>query len=310
MFVALLASLLPSLALSMRTGAPPMRRQPSSSLAKPGASGLAGDGNGVVEQPQRFYGDQILGDAEYAAQSRRAFLLGGSGALLSTCGCAAVAGKQGCFANMMAEGMKDYESLPEVQSFKRELFSNIPAGAEVLEIGVGSGPNLKLYGSKAKKVVALEPNRSFDKFILEAAIATNTNIEIVPGFAEKIPLPDNSIEIVVGTMVMCSVHSVKESLSEVRRVLKPGGKYLFTEHVRAPDNMPLLGAAQAIADPLQNFFAEGCHLQRNPSNTIDRTFGQSNVEAREFVLSSKDSTSLLPPHFLLSPHMVGCATKG
>ena len=68
MFVALLASLLPSLALSMRTGAPP-RRQPSSSLAKPGASGLAGDGNGVVEQPQRFYGDQILGDAEYAADN-------------------------------------------------------------------------------------------------------------------------------------------------------------------------------------------------------------------------------------------------
>lgn len=115
-------------------------------------------------------------------------------------------------------------------------------------------------------------------------------------------------------MVMCSVVSVKDSLKEIYRVLKPGGRYIFTEHVAAPSNMPLLTMAQHLADPLQQFFSEGCHLSRDPHDDIIQTFGSSNVDAKKLVLSTTTigtDTNLVPlqPHFLLSPHLVGVATK-
>ena len=112
---------------------------------------------------------------------------------------------------------------------------------------------------------------------------------------------------VIGTMVLCSVSSVQQSLSEVYRVLKPGGRYIFTEHVAAPDNKPLLTMAQQLADPLQQLLAEGCHLTRDPEEEILRMFGKDNVCLDRFVLSSERDS--LPPHFLLSPHLIGVATK-
>lgn len=258
-----------------------------------------------------------LSDADYNEASRRAFLLGGaSAAALCTCGICAVGsnGKQSMFAEIMANGMRDYESLSEVVSFKSDLFSNnVQANDKVLEIGVGSGPNLKYYGSKASTISALEPNRAFDEFILESAVAAKVSpnkMRIVPGYAEKIPMEDDSVDVVIGTMVLCSVQSVAKSLQEIYRVLKPGGKYIFTEHVAAPTNLPMLGMAQQLADPLQRIFAEGCHLRRNPQEDILGTFGTQNVKLKTTVLSSgKRDAGRLPPHFLLSPHLIGCATK-
>ena len=258
-----------------------------------------------------------LSDADYNEASRRAFLFGGaSAAALCTCGICAVGsnGKQSMFANIMANGMRDYESLSEVVAFKSDLFSNnIQANDKILEIGVGSGPNLKYYGSKASTISALEPNRAFDEFILESAVAAKVSpnkMRIVPGYAEKIPMEDDSVDVVIGTMVLCSVQSVAKSLQEIYRVLKPGGKYIFTEHVAAPTNLPMLGMAQRLADPLQRIFAEGCHLRRNPQEDILGTFGTQNVKLKTTVLSSgKRDAGRLPPHFLLSPHLIGCATK-
>lgn len=258
-----------------------------------------------------------LSNAEYNEASRRAFLIGGaSAAAICTCGvCAAgSSGKQSFFANMMANGMRDYESLSEVVAFKSALFSNnVQANDQVLEIGIGSGPNLKYYGRRASTISALEPNRAFDEYILESAAAAKVSpskMKIVPGHAEQIPLAENSVDVVVGTMVLCSVESVTKSLKEVHRVLKPGGRYIFTEHIAAPNNLPMLGMAQHLADPLQRIFSEGCHLRRNPREDILGTFGDQNVELKTMVLSSgKREKGRLPPHFLLSPHLVGCATK-
>ena len=109
---------------------------------------------------------------------------------------------------------------------------------------------------------------------------------------------------------MCSVKSVSQSLAEIHRVLKPGGRYIFTEHVAAPRTKPLLTMAQQIADPLQQLVAEGCHLRRNPETDILRVFGgRDNVRMDKFVLAGEDSNDALPPHFLLAPHLIGVATK-
>ena len=158
--------------------------------------------------------------------------------------------------------------------------------------------------------MAVEPNRMFDDYIYAAAAKTKTPMTIVPGKAEAIPVEDNSVDIVVGTMVLCSVASVQQSLNEVFRVLKPGGKYLFTEHTKAPDDWHLLGLAQTLTEPMQLQLAEGCHLRRNPKPFVESVFSKENVDAKQFVLSNTGRAPPdWPPHFLLAPHYVGMATK-
>ena len=213
------------------------------------------------------------------------------------------------FARVMRGGMQDYEALDEVRTFKEELFANVRRGDTVVEIGIGGGPNLQYYGKRAKRVVAVEPNLAFDTFASDEAQATGTNLEVREGVAEALPFPDASVDVVVGTMVLCSVTSVAASLAEVRRVLKPGGRYLFSEHTRAPDGWNLLATAQTVASPLQLALANGCHLRRDPLPDITARFGAAHVRARSFVLGNTGRAPPWPPHFLLAPHVVGVATK-
>jgi len=213
------------------------------------------------------------------------------------------------FARTMAGGMRDYERSPEVQAFKLKLFEQVRPGDDVVEIGIGSGPNLCYYGKRTKRVVAVEPNMAFDPFVEAEAAASGTTLTVVQGYAEELPFPDASVDAVVGTMVLCSVRSVAGALREARRVLKPGGRYVFTEHTRAPRDWTLLNAAQVAANPLQIACAKGCHLRRDPLPEINAVFGSANVNARSFVMSSTNRGPPWPPHFLLAPHLVGYATK-
>ena len=213
------------------------------------------------------------------------------------------------FARVMRGGMADYEALDEVRDFKHALFANVRRGDTVVEIGIGGGPNLQYYGKRAKKVIAVEPNLAFDTFASDEAQATGTNLEVREGVAERLPFADASVDVVVGTMVLCSVTSVAASLAEVRRVLKPGGRYLFSEHTKAPDGWNLLATAQTVASPLQLALANGCHLRRDPLPDITARFGAAHVRARSFVLGNTGRAPPWPPHFLLAPHVVGVATK-
>ena len=239
------------------------------------------------------------------------------------------------FARVMSGGMRDYEGWEEVRAFKTvrkskcrrfstpstrrlldsvlahrfktELFSHVQKNDDVVEIGIGSAPNLQYYGSKAKRVRAVEPNAAFFDLAATQAQWEDTTLDVVQGVAEAMPFEDNSVDVVVGTMVLCSVQSVRKACEEVKRVLKPGGRYLFTEHTRAPEDWRLLNAAQTVMDPLQNALANGCHLRRDPRPTIERVFGKSRVDARSFVLSNTQRGPPWPPHFLLAPHLVGVA---
>ena len=298
----------------------------------------------------------LADDAEYRVQSRRAFVAGAGGAALAG-GCALCAaggdGRRRCFAAAMRGGMADYEALPEVRRFKAALFREVALGDRVLKIGIGSAPNVRYYADRVDQLLALEPRREFDEFILESVAAADLRekADIVPGVAERIPLPAASVDVVrgvgpasdvilqgsvwgprsrlptrcgalvlrffpdaqvIGTVVLCSVDSVRRSLAEIRRVLKPGGRYLFVEHVAAPRDRTLLTMAQVLADPLQRALAEGCHLRRDPEGRLRRAFGEDgdDVRAERFVLAgAAGGGRRLPPHFLLAPHLVGVATK-
>ena len=107
----------------------------------------------------------------------------------------------------------------ELSKLKTRLNRNI----SVLEIGAGTAPNLHLLPEDTE-VVCLEPNIHFNKYI-ETNLKKNstkvTEVTVVQGFAEKIPLEDERFDAVVSTLVLCSVHDQAKSLSEIKRVLKP-----------------------------------------------------------------------------------------
>lgn len=86
--------------------------------------------------------------------------------------------------------------------------------------------------------LALEPNPFFHPRLREEARKRGLALTLLPGRAEAIPLPGGSVDLVVATLVLCSVADPEKAIEEVHRVLRPGGAYLFLEHVAAPKRTP------------------------------------------------------------------------
>jgi len=103
----------------------------------------------------------------------------------------------------------------------------------VLEIGPGAGPNLA-YFSPHIRWVGIEPNPFMHPYLRRQAERLNRTVEIRDASAERVPLQDNSVDAVVSTLVLCSVKDVSGALQEILRVLRPGGRFVFIEHVAAP----------------------------------------------------------------------------
>jgi ubiquinone/menaquinone biosynthesis C-methylase UbiE len=142
-------------------------------------------------------------------------------------------------------------------------------GAEegrVLEIGIGSGLNLPLYGAATELVIGLEPSSKLLRMTRPRASAAAVRITLLDASAEAIPLDAASIDTVVTTWTLCTIPNVPLALAEMRRVLKPGGALLFVEHGRAPE----AGVArwQDRLDPLWSRIAGGCHLNRKMDDLI------------------------------------------
>jgi len=110
------------------------------------------------------------------------------------------------------------------------------AQGDVLEIGVGPGVNFSLYDlARVQKVYALEPNRGMFRRAEEKRSRTRLQIEFLDLPGERIPLSDASVDTVVSTFTLCTIPGVAEALQGLRRVLKPGGKFIFFEHGLSPD---------------------------------------------------------------------------
>lgn len=180
----------------------------------------------------------------------------------------------------------------------REREELIPrACGEVLEIGAGSGLNIPYYHDQVSKLYALEPSaRLVDKARPRAAKAAFP-VEFLGLKGEAIPLPDATIDTVVCTWVLCSIAQVDVALSEMHRVLKPGGQLLFVEHGLAPTAS--LAAWQNRLTPLWSCCAGGCQLNRRPDALI---------EAAGFRLETLEQTYLEGPK-LLTYHYKGLARR-
>lgn len=205
------------------------------------------------------------------------------------------------YASAMDQGMKSYEA--EIAGYKVKLFSQLsPAGKNILELGVGTGPNFKYYASEdGVNVIGVDPNKHMENYARAAVVSAglaSSSFTFRRGVAEALPAEDNSMDVVVGTLVLCSVNNIDMALREIKRVLKPGGLYVFIEHVAAPDGT-LLRLVQGALDPLQQFVADGCHLTRRTGQSI-RDAGFSSLSLDGVRLSNA---------YIISPHVYGVACK-
>lgn len=144
-----------------------------------------------------------------------------------------------------------------------------PLKGSVLEIGSGTGINLSWYGPGITRLVLTEPDphmrRQLEPKTQRWGGGGICSVEDAPG--EKVPHPSGSFDVVVSTLVLCSVRSQAETLSEVRRLLKPGGRLVFLEHVRA-SGPPRLVRWQRWLQPFWVRVSGNCHLTRNTEQAI------------------------------------------
>jgi len=179
-------------------------------------------------------------------------------------------------------------------SLKPSLFQPFPG--QILEIGAGAGINFHYY-PPGTRVLAVEPNRFMHPKLRERANKHQINLEILPVRAESIPLPDNSIDQVVGTLVLCSVDNPENVLSEIHRVLRDQGTYHFVEHVGADG---LVGGVQnALYWPWRLVF-DGCRLNRD---------SESYIRASGFDWTVVSRCKLGPRFLPIRPHILGRAMK-
>lgn len=135
------------------------------------------------------------------------------------------------------------------------------AEGRVLEIGIGSGLNLAHYEpGKVEKVWGLDPSAELRVMAEKNAAEVPFDVEFIGLEAEEIPLEDKSMDTVLVTYTLCTIPEVVRALKGMRRVLKPGGKLVFSEHGRAPDES--VRKWQNRLNPIWNKIGGGCHLNR------------------------------------------------
>ena len=135
-----------------------------------------------------------------------------------------------------------------------------PARGRVLELGIGSGLNLPFYRRELDLLLGLDPSRVLLQMAQRRSAWVHFPVELSEGRAEDIPLDDGAVDHVVMSWTLCSVADPPRVLSEIRRVLRPGGSLLFVEHGRAPE--PGVSRWQNRLTPLWRILAGGCHLNR------------------------------------------------
>lgn len=133
----------------------------------------------------------------------------------------------------------------------------------VIEIGAGNGLNFAHYPGTVSEVVAIEPERVLRQLAVDAAMRAEVPVDVVPGAAEALPVKSEAFDAAVVSLVLCSVRDVPRALSEIRRVLRPGGVVRFLEHGRGGGRMMTL-IQQALDRTVWPLVSGGCHTAREP----------------------------------------------
>ncbi len=187
-----------------------------------------------------------------------------------------------------------------VADHREELLSGLTGRG--VEVGAGNGRNFVHYPHGVTEVLAVEPERYLRARAVEAARKAAIPVAVADASAESIPAADGSFDFAVASLVLCSVPDQQAALSEVRRVLKPGGELRFYEHVRSESG--LLARVQSFVAPVWRVLGAGCHPDRSTVSAIENA---------GFVIEQVRSFSFEPgPRFacgLVAPHVIGRARR-
>lgn len=184
---------------------------------------------------------------------------------------------QRIFAAALARGNGTHEGM--IAARKRALLSELEG--DLLELGPGSGSNLT-YFAPGVHWVGVEPNPHMHPYLHQAAARLGMTVDLRTGVAEALPARDQSMDAVVSTLVLCSVHDPAQVLTEVRRILRPGGRFVFLEHVAAPAESGLRRLQNGVR-PLWQLFGDGCHPNRETGAAIQGA-GFAHVHLEQFEL--------------------------
>jgi ubiquinone/menaquinone biosynthesis C-methylase UbiE len=174
---------------------------------------------------------------------------------------------------------------PFVAKHRQELLS--AAGGDILEIGFGTGLNLANYPNHVRNITAIDPNPGMHRRAERRIAASQIDVNKHFGRTEQLPFGDASFDCVVSTFTLCSVRDEHRAMSEVYRVLRPGGRFLFLEHGLSP--APDVQRWQRRLNWLQRNFGGNCHLDRKIRSIIaEQPFEK--LEATEFYLQQTPRT--------------------
>jgi SAM-dependent methyltransferase len=201
-----------------------------------------------------------------------------------------VSGRLGAAIAEFLSAHADKEFAPK----RRELLRH--ARGRVLEVGAGTGFNVRHYPDTVTELVLTEPRGALLERARRRGEETGRPFRAVQARAEALPFEDASFDTVVSTLVLCSVANQDEALAEIRRVLKPDGTFLFIEHVRADD--PKAARWQDRLERPWRVVAMGCHPNRA---TLDR------IEAAGFDLDALDRGALPKSPPIVRPMITGSA---
>ncbi len=164
-----------------------------------------------------------------------------------------------------------------LQHWRAEVTEDL--SGRVLEIGFGSGLNVQHYPPQVEVVLAVEPAAAARRLASRRIEAGSARVEHVGLDGQSVPLDDASCDCGLSTFTLCTVPDPTKVLSELRRVLRPGGRFHFLEHGISPD--PSVAKWQHRLDPLQRRLADGCHLTRDAVALVKQAgFVVEHVEQR------------------------------
>lgn len=195
----------------------------------------------------------------------------------------------------------------EMMSKKQEHFSNLekyvgPSGKlSLLEVGCGTGANFQFYPPGCR-VTCIDPNPNFEKYLIKS-VAKNQHLQferfVVAAGENMHPVADGSMDVVVSTLVLCSVKNQDQFLREVYRVLRPGGAFYFLEHVAAePSTWTYFW--QKVLEPSWYILFDGCNVARESWKALERaSFSKLKLQHLQAPVSI----------WVVSPHISGYAVK-
>jgi ubiquinone/menaquinone biosynthesis C-methylase UbiE len=179
-------------------------------------------------------------------------------------------------------------------ALRKELLAG--ASGDVLEIGGGTGANFSYYGTAVETLTVTEPDMSMLRRLQRRAREHAPLAKVLRAPAEDLPFEDATFDTVISTLVLCGVDDQPRALREVHRVLRPGGRLMFMEHVRSDE--PRLARLQDRMNGI-NRFVVCCDCNRPTLQTI---------EAEGFEVTRLERTTMPKAPPLVRPLIVGVAT--